>query len=267
VLRIAYNNERVNGYEGGVHYAPTPGQSVFIDGAGLLGSVGGTQIAVGPDGRAHIAYHVRQIGDERLAVATMTNNTTSTITPAMIDDRLFDPEIAVDATNNIHITADDVSDPQRMVYARTTGVANGWSPIVVVAPNDQSNGGNLIVASNNTVHASRLDKARIIYARKPTGSAWLVATTPFTATSLPASGLTEKDVLVDTTGQLHFVWADRYGKLVYERLGHPPVTIKPTGAPIVYSVRMELGPTGPQIAYATATSFSSPWSVSVARCD
>ena len=264
VLRVAYSNERISGYEGGVHYAPTPGTSVFIDGAGLLGSAGGTQIAVGPDGRAHISYHVSQIGDQRLVVASMTNNS-ATIVPAMFA-RLFDTEIAVDASNTIHLTADDVSDPQRMVYARTTGVGTGWSPAVVVAPNEQSNGGNL-VAANNVLHAARLDKDRIIYARKSGTSAWLVATTPLTATSLPASGLQEKDVAVDTTGQLHFVWADRYGKLVYERLGYPAVTIKPTGDPVVYSVKLELGPTGPQIAYATAASFSSPWSLSVARCE
>jgi hypothetical protein len=265
VLRVAYNNERTSGYEGGVHYAPAPGTNVFIDGAGLLGSVGGTQIAIGPDGRAHIAYRKTQIGDHRIAVASMTN-TTASITAAMIDDHLIDTEIAVDATNTIHITADDYSDPQRMVYARTTGIGGGWSPVATITPNEQSNGGNLVVDANQVVHAARLDRDRIIYARKPPSGAWQLAFTALSATSVP-TGITHKDVAVDATGQLHLVWADRYGKLVYERIGQPPVTLQPTGDAVVHDVQLELGPTGPQIAFATAPSFSSAWALSITRCN
>lgn len=263
VLRIAYSNERNDStIEGGVYYAAGPGSSLLIDGGGSFGRAGATELAIGPDGRAHVAYTVSQPLDRRLVVATVTG-TSIAIAPVIIDPDLSgENSIAIDTGGNVHVTARDL-DPTSVLYARRAGTA--WSAPSLVTVGGNHSGASLAITPS-MVHVSRLDDGRILHARGSAGT-WQVTSIPHSATSIDPVTAFVRAAALDASGQLHIAWADQMGKLVYQRFGQPPVTLASPGNPRVREIRIAFGPTGPQIAYATGTAATPPFTVSVARCE
>jgi hypothetical protein len=256
-LRIAYSNEGANN-NGGVYWAPQPGQSFLVDGIGLVGRSYSTDLVIGADGVPHIAYLIMQPTDHRLVVADVRPNNTFDIAAALVDNELIgEANVAVDAGGRVHATIRD-ENPSSIVYAVRTGTT--WSTPSMVSTGGAIAGAHLAVGATNTVHAARFDTNRIIVAHGTHGS-WQVTNLAQAQTSLANRTITAKAVAVDPNGGVHLVSADMTGALIYEKIGEQPrLVVQNQGA--IKDVKIAFGPTGPQFAWLANNS-----TLYASRCD
>ncbi|MEO8705503.1 MAG: hypothetical protein ABI867_36065 [Kofleriaceae bacterium] len=266
-LHIAYTNQQDNSStNGGLSYSAGPGQSVFLDGAGLFGSVGTPAAALGGDGKLRIAYVVfNGAFDRRVAVAT-GSGTAFSIQAALIDNRLVNtPTIALDAAGRAHVIVEQFENP----VFHVSEVGTGWSaPDLVMADGGFAFSGSMAIAADGTIQLSRRDSGQIIRAHG-TANAWQSERLTHAAAQVgPDPGALA--ATVDHTGRLFVAWADTTGRRMFvTELGKAPVEVPVTIAAgtRIREIAATPSPDGVRIAFTAAPQFGEPREVFTSRCE
>ncbi|MEO8706586.1 MAG: hypothetical protein ABI867_41560 [Kofleriaceae bacterium] len=267
-LHIAFTNEEAgSSLQGGLSYSAAPGSSVFLDGAGPLGTVANAKIVLGGDGRVRIAYRVQTGTDKRIAVATGIGSSFS-INAALIDGALATlPSIALDAAGKTHVLDRQLDATGRVFH--TVETATGWTqPDIVPTIGGLASTASMAVAADGIVHISRTDVGKIIYAHGK-GVDWQVETITNAAGIDPAASTQAVVAAVGTDGTIHTLWDDSTRrKLFYTPVGGAkaeiPVTIPATAKLTSFLVKATAS--GPHVLYTAARTAADPQEMFIATC-
>jgi len=270
-LRIAYlTHIGGNASNDGVYSITAPGNGHLIDGAGLFGTVGAPRIAVGADGRSHIAYSVfTPPSDRRIAVATGSGANFS-ITAPMIDIHATGAaDIALDANGRAVVST--IYEPsggvRDLVYATESANGTWLGTSVITHDGGYLSGSNTTASTDGTIHIVRRAYDEVIHA---VGTNGLWTTTHLTDVSLgmvPFQWNTTA-VKANAAGQLELTWGNLDGTVYYERVGSPPVLAATIAGQLIRKSAIAFGAGGPYIAFTVGLdAFTSPSQLYLARCE